>query len=58
MFSAPSPAPVQMPAPSTTALAPSAPIGQKPQTKNAQPSFLGAIAAQPANTGQKTLLGT
>lgn len=31
--------------------------GQKPQAKASQPTFLGAIGANPANTGQKTLLG-
>lgn len=31
--------------------------GQKPQAKSSQPTFLGAITANPTNTGQKTLLG-
>jgi hypothetical protein len=37
----------------------SAPQGQKPQAKASQPTFLGAqLTANPANTGQKSLLGT
>ena len=35
------------------------PQGQKPTAKASQPTFLGAgLTPNPANTGQKTLLGT
>lgn len=35
-----------------------APQGSKPKAKASQPTFLGAeLTANPANTGQKTLLG-
>jgi hypothetical protein len=59
------PAPAAPPAPvlpQTTPAPPPAfglaPQGQKPQAKSSQPTFLGAqLAANPSNTGQKTLLG-
>ncbi len=58
-FSPPSPSPVVLPQ------APAAPPqfgaptqGKKPQRKDMQPTYLGAqVAANPSNTGQKTLLG-
>jgi hypothetical protein len=58
-FSAPTPPSIVLPQPPSTAQAPAAPIGQKPQAKSQQPTYLGsAVAANPTNTGQKTLLGT
>lgn len=56
-FSIPSPAAVAMPKPSPTAMQPSAPQGQKPQAKSSQPTAIPGAVANPANTGQKTLLG-
>lgn len=49
----------QMPAvPAAPSAAPQLqPANAKPTAKSSQPTFLGGIAANPANTGRKTLLG-
>ncbi len=54
------PAPVlpNAPAPPPMFGSPTSP-GQKPQAKSSQPTFLGkGLFASPADSGQKTLLGT
>jgi hypothetical protein len=56
-FSGP-PAPVLPPAPAAPPVFGQSAVGQKPQAKSTQPTFLGAqLTANPSNTGQKTLLG-
>lgn len=59
-FSLPSPPAIQMPKAPSTAQAPLPIQGSKPQAKPSQPTVLSqaAMAANPANSGQKTLLGT
>lgn len=57
-LSPPTPAqPVLPQAPAAPPAFGASPQGKKPQAKASQPTFIGAIGANPTNTGQKTLIG-
>ena len=59
MFSTPSPQLPQMPKPTSVAMAPEAPTGQRPQPKGTQPTYLAqATTPQQGQKGTQTLLGS